>query len=119
MHGLKQSFKHECSFRLNENISKRVSKNLLRMIFVPAVWEYRSTSRVSHTAGTKIIRKRFLLTRFEMFSFNLKEHSCLKDCFNPCIYWSFSELPCLCSGPKSSPNLAKESERASAASSQP
>src|SRR2546425_5357703 len=59
------------------------------------------------------------LTGFEMFSLNLKEHSCLKDCFNRCICWLFSELPCLCSGPKSSPNLVKESERASAASRQP
>src|SRR2546426_12353239 len=28
MHGLKQSFKHERSFRLSENISKRVSKKM-------------------------------------------------------------------------------------------
>jgi hypothetical protein len=27
MHGLKQSFKHELSFRLTENISKRIGKN--------------------------------------------------------------------------------------------
>src|SRR6266852_7816481 len=70
-------------------------------------------------SGYWLQRLHFLLTRFEMFSFDLKEHSCLKDCFNPCICWLFSELPCLCSGPQSSRNLVKESERASAASRQP
>src|SRR5712691_11706880 len=66
----------------------------------PAVW-------AGAGSGYWLQRLHFLLTRFEMFSLNQKEHSCLKDCFNPCICWLFSELPCLCSGRKSSPNLAK------------
>src|SRR5712691_2025753 len=74
----------------------------------PAVW-------AGAVSGYWLQRLPFLLTRFEMFSLNLKEHSCLKDCFNPCICWLFSELPCLCSDQKSFRNWAKETEKASEA----
>src|SRR5882724_10349647 len=77
----------------------------------PVVW-------AGAVSGYWLQRLHFLLTRFELFSLNLKEHSCLKGCFNPCICWLFAESPCLCSAHKTPGPWQKESERASVALSQ-
>src|SRR5271167_1366347 len=42
----------------------------------------------------------------------LRSAPCLKDCFNPCICWSFLVSPCLSSAPKSFLSWAKGSVKA-------
>src|SRR5690348_2899375 len=42
----------------------------------------------------------------------LRSAPCLKDCFNPCICWSFLVSPCLSSVPKSFLSWAKGSVKA-------
>ncbi len=48
-------------------------------------------------------------TRFfgNLTSSDCNSRLCLKDCFNLCICWLFSELLCWCSAPRSLPELGK------------
>src|SRR6202022_2852028 len=51
-------------------------------------------------AAPALFAKRFCDFLTTSFLRRSKEPLCLKDCFNRCICWCFSELRCSCSGPK-------------------